>query len=373
MTVPRTPSPTPVVPGGPRWLDQPTIAADPCVWIACDESGRDGDNLHGDAVVFCLGSVRITDDLAGPVVTELATLLGRRGELKWAKVPDPDKAEIVTRLLDRVHGAGGKVSFVVMHNPFAAVAKTVDLLIEEYFHVRKVDIYSDRFALQMAWFLFVQAPPALGTLWTDLLDVFISLHRRRHPAPQAAAGIDKATVEDLYTALDRALLAVGPGALKQHLDLLARTRPYAEHTQTILNDPDGGSLLDQHQPSIASTLRRWADPSLPVRLLHDDCPAVLREEMLDLLERMVADPGPDWEHLVAPVTLLPTAVGDSDVHPSLQLADIVAGAGREVGLWLDRGQPEDGVAEDLAALLLPMLDANQSVWKEPLPDICYVG
>ncbi|MCU1494768.1 MAG: hypothetical protein JWO62_2532 [Acidimicrobiaceae bacterium] len=46
---------------------------------------------------------------------------------------------------------------------------------------------------------------------------------------------------------------------------------------------------------------------------------------------------------------------------------------RDVGLWLDLGRPADPVAEALADVVLPLVDANQSVWKEPLPDCCFVG
>ena len=220
---------TPIGPGSARWLDTPTGSSDLCTWAACDESGRDGDNLHGDAEVFCLGSVRLADDRASAILSRLAVHQPGRTDLKWTQITPRVKQAVIADLVEHTRDAGGELSIVLMHNPFSAVAKTVDLLIEEHFHALGVDLYENRTALKMAYFLFREAPGQLGSKWTGLLDAFISLHRRRHPNKQAAAGIPKATVDDFYDALDNARASQPAGTLHDLLTIMAKTRDHAEH------------------------------------------------------------------------------------------------------------------------------------------------
>ena len=310
MTVSTSPARTPVLPGSSRWYDTPTALTDPCTWIACDESGRDGDNLQGDAAVFCLGSVRITDDVAGPIVNQLAKHLRPAAELKWTDVPETEKELVVSELLTQTDSAGADLSFVLMHNGYIATAKMIDLLIEEHYHALGIDIYRNGIAPAMATHLHHEAPTALGEeRWTELLSTFISLYRRRHPKKQAEAGIQKATLEDFYRVLNAARADLAPGRLADLLEVMAKTRIHAEHTQTLLDRSGSGSFLDPHQASIPSALRRWASPCRPVRVLHDDCSAFLTEEMLTMMESGLATPDDEWLDLVDPVDLQPTAVG----------------------------------------------------------------
>lgn len=362
MTVPTSPTRTPVLPGSSRWYDAPTTVTDPCTWIACDESGRDGDNLQGDAAVFCLGSVRITDEVAGPIVDQLATHLRPATELKWTDVPETRKELVVSMLLKQVDAAGADLSFVLMHNGYNAAAKMIDLLIEEHYHALGIDIYRNGIAPAMATHLHHEAPVALGERWTELLSTFISLHRRRHPKKQTEASIQKATVNDFYRVLDAARADLAPGRLADLFEVMAKTRVHAEHTQSLLDQPDSGSFLDPHQASIPSALRRWADPSRPVRVLHDDCSAFLTEEMLTMMESELAQPHDEWVDLVERVDLQPTAVGLSHDHPSLQLADLVAGAGRDMGLWMNNGSEQVGTGWELGRILFPRMDHDQTVW-----------
>src|SRR5687767_12298363 len=67
-------------------------------WIACDESGNDGENLIARTPVFVSGSVRLDDAAAASVVRALSTAVSSRQRTAEIKFSDFDSPQGVSAL-----------------------------------------------------------------------------------------------------------------------------------------------------------------------------------------------------------------------------------------------------------------------------------
>lgn len=125
-------------------------------------------------------------------------------------------------------------------------------------------------------------------------------------------------------------------------------------------------------PALAQTLRFWAARPglLGLRVLHDR-QNMLTDDRIDVLLEQVRNPLPEFRAWVQPASVASFVRGESHLHPSIQLADLIAGAGRaaaEAALGV-RDYP---VALDLIDMVRPLID-DDSLWGDDATWIRLMG
>lgn len=340
-------------------------------WIAIDESGYNGDQLHGGERYMTLGAVAVDDITAADIVDRLRAegrIQQSAPEVKFQKMftgaSAAPRRQLLSQLLGPTGPLYGKASVYVIDKYHFVLAKLVDLLIEEQFHSLGLNIVDNGVAPQMALDLATEGPRALGRDNLDrLIATTVGFFAKRNRRG------DHVTVDEFYTVIGQcrayARRRRAPQAKKatQILELLCQTRPEAEAyarerpTQATPTGPYG--LLDDSMdpliPAIPSVILRAAiHHGERVRALADD-QRLLTDDKLDVLQRSAAAMGA-IEQLIEDDHLGGLLRGRSTDHPSLQLADLVAGAGLTVARRHDGETDSDG--DDLYTAVVPLIDRS---------------
>ncbi|MCP3802509.1 hypothetical protein NLX83_24875 [Allokutzneria sp. A3M-2-11 16] len=279
----------------PVRMTTPTDDADGPPWVAADESGWTGGAvLHQRVMTHA--TVRVDDVLAGALLRELRDTTGLRQsrEVKfWQFERDRPLAALV-ELLGEGGALHGRASILVVDKLFLAVSKIVGLLLDE-----------DEGANTAVDPLVEDGPDLLGPQWTQLVTALTGLARgtRRNGR----------TVEltPLFALLESAREKCEGHPAAEVLARLVESRPRAE--ELLAAEPP---TLDPLPRMLATHIERRRAELGEFRLLHD------QHKMLNELAHGV--------HTFA--------VGSSDEHPSIQLADLISGAGRVV-FEAQRGNP----------------------------------
>ncbi|MER8073763.1 DUF3800 domain-containing protein [Streptomyces sp. NPDC094034] len=354
-------------------------------WVAVDESGYDGDQLHGGDRYMILGSVAIDDTEAAGIVDTLRREAGIQksaAEVKFQKMFTGGGAGRRRRILGELLAPGGplhdRASVYVIDKHYFVAAKLVDLLLEERFHAMGYDIVSNGVGRQLALDLATEGPRALGRDGFDrLIATAVGFFSKRN---RAGAHV---TVDDLCTVMQESYAYArrrkAPQAKKAAdvLDMLRKTRPEAEEfarERPAEATPTGeyGLLDDTTDPLVTAvptvilhvSMRRGGK----LRVLADE-QRLLTDDKLDVLERGATAVG--LVHgLIKGEHLQELVRGRSVDHPSLQLADLVAGAGRAVARWHD-GE-DDPVGDDLRLVVAPLVDPQGLIMDEGPEDFARI-
>lgn len=338
-------------PAWPLSALEPTRDDPGSVWVAVDESGSTGENLGDPQGVFAHAAVRIDDETAEEVLVELRQRAGARQspEVKFKQFTKQRGLYALAEALAPDGALSGRVIITVADKKFLITSKMIDLLVEEVAHEHGIDLYTDGSARGMAVTLFRDGPRGLGRLWEPLTAAFVSLAR----ATQRGGG-DKETVESFFGRLEQARWHCHRRSVEDLLKLLLTTRPHAEELvgSTELRHSGLFPGLDPLITMLPLTLHYVYAAHGPVRLLHDEHKIFTPEFTRDLL----------W-HLWNPYPGLPRDgkirvaefwTGRSHQHPSIQLADLAAAAGRVV-TEAQLGQPSSAAAEALTDVVLPLI------------------
>jgi hypothetical protein len=309
----------------PALRTEPTCDAESLRWIAGDESGSSGEELLRDDVrLFTYATVAIDDPAGAAIMEQLRqTLRIQAPEIKTAEMLDGRRR--IDALVD-LFGPGGQLDgkFIVdaFDKHYMAVAKVVDLLLETYEHERGRDLYTSGEAREIARRLFDRGPRCMGSdTFSGLIATFVSFARRTERKRP------RASIDELYSALDAAFRATQS---RHDVDdvLLRLTRTRAVATDLSRMRSAGlRDLLDPLIPAIPNAVRRWSGKHRRLSLLADQQDVLTRQWVADLTTE-IRSPSETVRGRVAPVDLVDFEVGDSKLHPSLQLADIAAGAAR---------------------------------------------
>jgi hypothetical protein len=206
-----------------------------------------------------------------------------------------------------------------------------------------------------AWTLFNEGPRALGVqLFDELIGRFTEFAglRNRHQA--------QVTIAELFSILDRAERMSTRRRVTDLLRELGRCRGQADDLQRYLTVPAVTATMEPLTPSMPAVLSAWADRLGPVSMLLD-AHKIWTDEHLDgmwrvmKLGRGLPNPMFGWGggHLRGLVR------GTSAAHPSIQLADLVAGAGRAVAHFHHgkAGRTAE-IGEVLAPVVVPLIAAE---------------
>lgn len=200
-------------------------------WIACDESGWDGEQLLNGNRYLVYASVANDDAQADPVVKQLRELAGARQAPEWKFRPfkdRPDRREALCELWGPDGALAGRCSVYLVDKEYAVVAKVIDLLLEEQAHAAGVDLYAGGQVQRMARTLATQGRRALRSPgFTRLLSAFVALASARgRKDPEAA-------MERFYEELEAAWAASTRREVTEILFQLRGTRGHADLLQTM--------------------------------------------------------------------------------------------------------------------------------------------
>jgi hypothetical protein len=341
--------------------DAATLDTTSSFWIACDESGQDGETLTSTRPVMSHGAVRLDDDAADAVVQDLRQRLPTvwAGELKFSRFDSPRTVSVLTTALRDPQLLATRCSAYIVDKRYMAVAKTIDLIIEEYEHERGNDIYSTGEAAALATDLLVRGPTVLDAdLLDTLLSRFVSLFRMGEPG-----GRPRATVDELFESVAAAKTAARDQRVRSILSRIAAGREQVDYFITHIRGSGGLPHLQPLIPAVIETIRDWYRRVPGVLMVLHDRQNLLSDEMIADIRRGLCEPSPLISVMPAPVVLGTFVRGDSASHSSIQLADLVAGAGRVAGEYA-MGRRTDPVAHQLSRAMRPYI-TEHSLWGDP--------
>lgn len=205
-------------------------------------------------------------------------------------------------------------------------AKMVDLLIEPMVHKDGHNMYADGSAAGLANLLHVAGPVMGDKLAYDrMLSVFVKALRKRQSA----------TITELYAAIVE-YYETCTTDFRQVIDLFLISRPEAERIASRTADGTSYDDLDPAIPCLVALAQDMGQRLDSFRLIHDRSKVVARHALTLLNMSQFPNPTRPGRNLSS----LPAIVidfADSRQHPQLQLADWVAGVGREWATHIVRG------------------------------------
>ena len=287
-----------------------------------DESNSTGENLLDPSQpVFSLAAVNVQNDLAAELVYDVISQLPLgHGEPKYTALAKTGHGRAaLLECFKRLPSDG--VRFYVAHKQFMVESKMVDLLIEPRAYKDGYNMYQDGAAVALANLMHFAGPVSGDKLAYDkMLSTFV----------KAVRGNSRATVDDLFAAIDSYCQTTGPEWLK-HIDLLMYMRDEAEE---LIEDISSGRLRDELDPAIpclAALVWDVGQRAGPFMLIHDTSKVIARHALKLLNVNQFEDPTRPGKRMSA-LPVITIGFSDSKDEPQLQLADWVAGAGRQ---WAD--------------------------------------
>lgn len=325
-------------------------------WIACDESGNDGEQLLNSRYLV-YASIAIDDVEAAAIVQDLRreTRIQQAAELKFRAFAGrrADRREVLRQLWGPSGALEGRCAVHVVDKEYAAVAKIVDLLLEEHAWAQGTDLYRGGEARRLARVLALKGRRALGQEgFRQLLQAFIAFASQR----ALKEGEARATAV-FYDRLEAAWAASTRREVTEILWQLRATRPQGD----ILHVDSGPfPLLEMLVPAIAQTARHWAKRLChPVSLLTDEQKSLTDERLGLLTQQLRTTWGATPSSRATAIHLEHLLRGSSDDHPSIQLADLLAGATAAVAAR--HAGVDSPAADDLWSAIIPLIDDQSLV------------
>lgn len=266
---------------------QPTRDGEPTGrWIALDESGWDGDQLHGGdrSRYMIIGSVAISDEDAADLVDDLRrTTRVQAPELKFGTSFARDGQTQRRKALAALLGPGGaleqRASVYVLDKHYFIVGKLIDLFVEEQTYKQGLDIRNTGVARKMARDLFAEGPRALGPVLFDrLLAATVAFTSYKNRDQQVS-------VDDFYDVVEEAWARSSRRNVTSLLGLLRTTRAEAREYLDDAFGPDASlaGALEPLIPGVAAVTGNWSRRVGRVNILTDD-QRTLTDQHLDNID-----------------------------------------------------------------------------------------
>lgn len=332
-------------------------------WVAMDESGWDGDQLHGGdrSRYLIVGSVAISDTDAQEIVETVRNKARIQApELKFSTSFSSRRQSGRRQILKEILSSGGplegRTSIYVLDKHYFITAKIVDLFVEERAHARGEDIRNTGQARNLARDLFIEGPRALGADGFDrLIAKTVAFASKKNSDGLAV------TIDEFFESVEVAWTHSRRRKVSDVLELLRDARDEASEYAEKLQDGSHSDGLEPLIPSVQGVTREWAGKIGRINILTDD-QVVLTDKWLDRIHKDLSGLGyPEFRHLSQGRFRMPLRIGElvrgqSKSHPSLELADLVSGAGFAVAKYLDGKESPAG--EELYSTVLPLLSPS---------------
>lgn len=312
-----------------------------------------------------IGSVAIDDDSATLIVDKLRqdTALRQPPELKFSQFTGQRsgrRLEALAGLIEPQGALAGRARVYLVDKHFFVTAKIIDLLLEEEAHERGINLHEGDRARQLAWTLFDEGPRALGRDGFDrLIETMVGFASTRNRNGTVV------TVDTLFSEFQRAFARAHRRRVADVLAALIWTRAHAEYYLSTLGDPATRvPAMEPLIPCLPMIGRLWSREIGALTMLVDEH-RVLTDDRLDIIARAAALDielaGPAMGVRRRPHSRSVRAVmrGISRAHPSIQLADLIAGAGQAVARR-HAGAPLPA-GERLYPAVIPLISAESLV------------
>ncbi|SDZ26460.1 DUF3800 domain-containing protein [Herbiconiux ginsengi] len=323
------------------------------IQIAGDESGSEGENLTAPTHrFFTYGTVDLSEVEASSIIRDLRKAIGSTeneiasaGELKSSGLVNKHP-KVLAAFLSPKGALGQRASIHVTDKSYFITSKLISLLVEEEAHERNVNLAP--IERDLANELHDEVAPHVDPVaWSVLLDTFNRLVRfYKLPAGKAA------TPYDFMKALNRVRRSASSALNADSFRMLWEARLQANEYG---NDSAAPIVryLEPMVPVLLSVTATWTAryPGEELELVADEHSA-LTAEALDLVRGAAPIVG-------SAITEVRTA--DSKADPRIQLADVVAGAGRHSAEVL-----QNGGLDELTRACVPLFDRN-GLWSSGSP------
>lgn len=287
--------------------------------VYVDESNSTGENLLDPSQpVFSIASVSVQDDLATALVDDVISQLPKgQGEPKYTALAKSGRGRAaLLRCFKKL--PGGRVRFYVAHKRFMVEAKMVDLLIEPRAYKDGYNMYEDGAAVALANLMDIVGPVLGDKLaYDNMLSTFV----------KAVRGNSQATVDDLFVAIDGYCRTATP-EWRETIGLLMYMRDEAEE---LIEDIARGRLRDELDPAIPCLAALVWDVGRRIGqfvLIHDTSKVVAKHALMLLNTNKLLDPTRPGRFMSS-LPAVKIEFADSKEAHQLQLADWIAGAGRQ--------------------------------------------
>ncbi|WP_145814052.1 hypothetical protein [Kribbella amoyensis] len=317
------------------------------VEIACDESGFSGTNLlDQDARVLAHASVRIDDEAAADCVALLrASSPYPVREYKSAQLLRPDQRPVLSWFLGPDGPLLGQAAVQLTDKRFLVAGRISGLFAGELSYVTGTSLDRDHRAVALARVLHHQGPATFGPVrWKSLLKAFISLLRAKNHGQYLTRTEAFLAVAAEYEA-DEAL------PISEPLRLIRTGRPRLLALQDrLFDDRTLIPPLEVMIPALLETSLHWAGPGRQVAVIHDEQSALTVHRIAQLNQLLTVESD----------SLLTLEQADSRTDPRVQVADLLAGAARQIATAELRGEGDP----TLTTLLRPYLGPH-AIWSHP--------
>lgn len=298
-----------------------------------DEAGNTGAALTDrEQPVFVLASTDLSGEEAGAVLARVRTAQTR--EVKFTALRKSSAGR--RRLLDLLGSAQiepKRVKTTVIHKRFMVVTKFVDIIKETLAHADGIDLYERGANIGLSNLHYFASPVFCGQApFDEFLESFVEMIRR--PSPESKARFFRAARMMYERCSD-----------DDHKSLFA-PYIYAERVIDDILDAVSFLALDPAIPSFFRHCTEWGSQlGGPFDAVHDaskpmDAQKATFEAMMDP-SNIPAIIGYDRRKFEFPLKATRITFADSLNHPSLQLADLIAGATNHWASALARGECDD--------------------------------
>jgi Protein of unknown function (DUF3800) len=327
--------------------------------VYCDESGNTGVALlDREQHFFALASTCLESEACAPLILPL--LREGQREVKYSRIKaSKGGQQQLLELFSSPELRASTCKFRVTDKKYYLVAHLVDKLIEPPLHEAKVDLYAEDAHVRLTniWY-FAGHKIFPGGHWKRVLEAFLDAARQLSPA----------SFHRFDRALERACRTTPSDTRDFAMGLyLAHGR-----LEEFLGCYRGMTVFDPAVDDFAALMHAWMkDTNEPFAVTHDrskplkHSEGLLRALMSPASTRTIGYGSRKHE---LPLRISQLEFAESERHPSLQLADVIAGAAVEWCLVNSGQRPRTEYHESLAGTKLPELCAGTmlpSVTPEP--------
>ncbi|WP_425839863.1 hypothetical protein [Microbacterium sp. PA5] len=316
----------------------------PLAVVACDESAAEGENLIASKhPVFVHGSTSVSLEDAEQFIERLRSATR-------AQAPEMKSASILTMrnrqaLVDALPALDGQANIYFVDKSFFITAKLVVLTYAALAARIGVDVHSDGLGPFLTHILHKDGPHAVGPgRWNALLGAFNGLIRS-----YARAGSQAPSVWPFYMALSDARANCRDIRVAAILSEIWEAR---HMTLAYVNaDPIEFRELDPLAPSLDAVARTWQMRiGVPFEILHDEhylLTQSVRDAIVDGSRTQLSVGGIQLPQ----ADLRGIRVVESKLDARVQVADILAGTGREVARMAADGMFDDPLQQAVHQML----------------------
>jgi hypothetical protein len=298
-----------------------------------DETGNTGAALLDvEQPIFVLASVALKNDDAYQLLSGMQTT--QASEIKFVSLRKTDKGQkALAAMIQSVVNGPAVARTIVVHKQYLALSKFVDLIVEPIAHGKGINIYKQGYNIALSNLLFASCPMICGELlFNDFLGSFVAMVRY--------GGRDRCTK------FFECYIQMGNAANQEMLkDCFSEFEILQHFTEPRPLDLDPAIL------SIFFLITYWSDIYTEgFNIFHDDSKPVyaVRSTLQSFFAPNSASSniGFDSRKFQFPLKAQSLEFVNSRSNPSIQLADLIAGA---TSYWAQR--VANGESDEFSELL----------------------